>query len=250
MAFLSGGNPLTGGRCKFGSNTEGAAKSHNLTIDYLGSWNEMDAAFADAGAEYLKLLRATLDARGLHATKLVGGDVHSWVDPMCQTLVNGSDPDLTVAVSAIGKHYPSTTSTSLAVATGKPLWSSEDYAANNHGSGGRCQARIINQNWVNGNMTATISWNLISAYYRWLQWGADGLMTASTPWSGYCALPSPAANPPSNQLPPLLGRGTISMVSPSRLASQKGLARVGWQCWDRACNRARNAIRIHACCWG
>ena len=32
-----------------------------------------------------------------------------------------------------------------AVQSGKPLWSSEDYAADNTGAGGRCQARILNQ---------------------------------------------------------------------------------------------------------
>ena len=37
-----------------------------------------------------------------------------------------------------------------------------------------CTARIANQNWVNGNMTATIAWNLIDAYYPWLQFSNDG----------------------------------------------------------------------------
>ena len=66
-------------------------------IDWLDAsiespWNEMDAQFAAAGISYLKLLRSTLDARGFQTTKLVGGDVHSWVDPMCEAITNGSDP--------------------------------------------------------------------------------------------------------------------------------------------------------------
>jgi galactosylceramidase len=34
-------------------------------------------------------------------------------------------------------------------------------------------------------MTATIVWNLITAYYEGLYWWGDSLMDASKPWSGY-----------------------------------------------------------------
>ena len=102
---------------------------------------------------YLKTLRAVLDIRGLGNTKIVGGDVHSWVNPLCEVLNNGSDPELRNAVAVIGKHYPlrhypSTQSTTKVVQTGLSLWSSEDYASDNHGAGGRCMARIINQNSI------------------------------------------------------------------------------------------------------
>jgi galactosylceramidase len=140
---------------------------------------------------YLKTLRRVLDSRGLQRTFLVGGDVHSWVDPLCDAVINGSDPELRAAVAVIGKHYPSTRSTTKAARTGLPLWSSEDYAADNHGSGGRCEARILNQNFVGGQMTATIAWNLISSYYPWLAWANDGLMTARSPWSGAFSVDPP-----------------------------------------------------------
>ena len=170
---------------------ECAAKTHGLTIDFVGPVNEIDKEFASYGISYLKILRKTLDQRGLSHTRLVGGDVHSWVDPLCDALNGGKDPELRQAVAVIGKHYPSTQSTDKARQTGLPLWSSEDYASDNHGAGGRCEARILNQNWVSGQMTATVAWNLISSYYPWLAWANDGLMTARTPWSGSYSIDPP-----------------------------------------------------------
>ena len=136
----------------------GCATRHNLTIDILGVWNEMDSAFAASGVAYIKLLRQRLDAAGHTTTRLVGGDVHSW-DPASKI---GADPVLRSSLYALCRHYPSTQSDPDADATGMPLWSSEDYAADNSNEGGRCAARIINQNFVKGNMSATVMWNLIS----------------------------------------------------------------------------------------
>jgi galactosylceramidase len=142
-----------------------ANNTHGLKIDVIGVWNEMDAQFKEGGVAYLKLLRTVLDARGFSAVKIIAGDVHSW-EPAPEVL---TDPALAEVVDILCRHYPSTKSDASAEQTGKPLWSSEDYAADNTGAGGRCQGRILNQNFVNGNMSATISWNLISSYYAWLQ---------------------------------------------------------------------------------
>lgn len=51
-------------------------------------------------------------------------------------------------------HYPGTTTVKEALQTQKKLWSSEDYSTFNDEVGGGCWARILNQNYVNGNMTA------------------------------------------------------------------------------------------------
>ena len=52
-------------------------------------------------------------------------------------------------------------------------------------------AKILNHNYINGYITATIAWNLIAAYYKNLPYAGHGLMTANQPWSGYYEVNSP-----------------------------------------------------------
>lgn len=156
---------------------QGADTVYGLNIDYVGLWNEKSYNIT-----YIETLRSALDAAGYNNTMIVGTDTYSDWSIAGYIL---SNPAVAAAVDVIGAHYPGTHSTAQAVETGRSLWASEDMSVYNDFRGASCWARILNQNFVNGNMTTTIAWNLISSYYPGLDWYGTSILSAPEPWSGY-----------------------------------------------------------------
>src|ERR1700729_210736 len=100
------------------------AKSHGLTINYLGGWNERGYNIS-----WYEQLRSTLNADGYSGVQIVAADT-DWT--VANDLVSNSA--FSQAVQIIGSHYPcgwmtsetSCPSSANAEATGKQLWASEN----------------------------------------------------------------------------------------------------------------------------
>ena len=130
---------------------------------------------------YLETLRGALNTAGFSTTKLIAADSSF---SQVAAAVN-ADPVFAQSIWGLGAHYPNMVSGAAAQETGKALWASEEDSTYNNAVGSACWARVINQNYVRGNMTASINWNLIAAYMKGTQWWRAGLMTAFQPWSGH-----------------------------------------------------------------
>ncbi|MEZ0069607.1 hypothetical protein ABIA32_005654 [Streptacidiphilus sp. MAP12-20] len=159
----------------------GCAKSHGLTIDYLGGWNERGF-----NASWYENLHAALAANG-YATKVVGADS----DWSIATSMR-SDSALNAAVDIVGAHYPCSymsamttcSTTSDALATGKQLWASEN-GSEDFNTGGAPIARAINRGYLDAKMSAFINWPLVASIYQNLPYNTMGMLTATQPWSGH-----------------------------------------------------------------
>ena len=155
---------------------------HGITVDTIGGWNEkpFDAA-------WYKSFKAALLANNL-TTKVVGDDTVGWkvADAML------ADPALARSIDIVGSHYPcvykspmtTCASTPSALATGKPLWASEN-GSEDYNQGGAAVVRAINRGYLDAHMTAYLNWPLIAAIYPNLDYATVGLMVANSPWSGH-----------------------------------------------------------------
>ena len=159
------------------------AASHNLTINYLGGWNERGYNIS-----WYEQLRSTLNADGYSGVQIVGAD-SDW--SIATDIADNST--FASAVSIIGVHYPcvggdggsadNCPANSTAEGTGKPLWASEN-GSQDLNSGAPALIRSITRGYVDADLTAYINWPLIAAIYPNLPYNTDGLILANQPWSG------------------------------------------------------------------
>jgi galactosylceramidase len=167
------------------------AKVHGHNVDALGIQNE---AQGFDPIPYVVPLRKALDAAGFKSTRVVCCDSHSF--NMLDSLSNQST-ELFKDMAILGVHEPLRSSESVpasAIATGKPIWSSESYTTYSDSNGGGCWARALNWGWVLGNVTAHMAWNIIQAYPSvgpGMNYMGHGLMWAEVPWAGHYTVNSP-----------------------------------------------------------
>jgi hypothetical protein len=177
---------------------KGGRQYHGLNIGLVGIWNE-----TPYDVEYIKLLRKALDINNLGNVKIVGGDQPGhW--QIAKEMNN--DPELAKSVAFVSSHYPgylnylmnylrfdafdkapepSFSSTSKeAMECGKPLWAGEHGPWRDDWKGACELARIYNRSYIDGKVTKTEIWALLTGYYDILPLPKSGVMRANTPWSG------------------------------------------------------------------
>lgn len=145
----------------------GAKREHDLTIDYVGQWNERNAPDDYAAA----LREAVYGAPELENKTFVLNRLPHYPG-------TGSSPD-----SQGCTQYDWNT-------TDGSRWVDEEGSIYD-GRSARCLARCVNRQYVTGCHTAIFQWHLVSSFYDFLPWARCGVAVANTPWSGAYEITSP-----------------------------------------------------------
>ena len=156
---------------------KGAHDVHNITIDYLGIWNEIGT-----NREYVFTLRRKLDENGFTHVKLVSNDGQP--GDILPHLINNTN--YRNVIDVFGFHYPREhdfDSYKLATSFDKPIWSSEDSSSYGDLNGACCWARNIISHYVLNNITANIMWNLVGSYIHGTNWYGSSMLLANQPWT-------------------------------------------------------------------
>ncbi|MGO9227972.1 MAG: hypothetical protein ACLQKA_02005 [Bryobacteraceae bacterium] len=166
----------------------GAQTYHNLTIDYVGGWNE---CYTGWNLGWFQSLKEALAASGL-ATQIIGPDeYYAHLSATAQATISASSFYANIDVAA--SHYPCDfgeimrcTDFQRIPGLGKPMWATES-----NGESAANIARAANLQYIDGAFTASIVWPLIGAIYPNLPYPYYGLIFAGQPWSGiYYVTPS------------------------------------------------------------
>ena len=149
-----------------------------VSIDYLGVHNERYWG----GVDYVKSLRAGLDAAGFAATQLIipdgGYDAAIMRDAAADAAFNAS-------FAGVGLHYPCDVAAPEVQAGGKLYWASEDWWQQPDWEGAGAWGHLLVQNYVRMNATTTIAWSPLWSVYDALPYEQAGIMLAAEPWSGH-----------------------------------------------------------------
>lgn len=160
---------------------DGARDHHNISLDYIGVWNERYIT----NLEYPKQLRRALDRSGYADMKIIASDNAQGAATSDMEDAMALDPELNASIDVIGLHYPRGNPEPKALALGKTLWASESLTTSADWIGTALWARTLNQNFVRMNATTAIAWSLIWSVYPSLICYDHGLMDAYEPWSGH-----------------------------------------------------------------
>ena len=169
------------------------ARSHGLTISYLGGWNENGFS-----KPWYESLRRALDAGGFGSVAIVADDAHPLVAPYRPAsawqvaTAAARDHAFRSALAVLGVHDTCgavTTgfrceSTAAARRSGLPLWESE-LGAMDANTGAANMARSVSNGFLQARVTGFLEWPLVDSMTPGLPYQDRGLVTADQPGSGH-----------------------------------------------------------------
>ena len=166
------------------------AEEHGLEIDYVGGWNEVEHE-----ADWFPLLDKALEEQHPDVQIIAADGLPHRNWRIATDMAN--DPEVHAAVDVIGEHSPGVwrslyqnyKSSDDARRSGKPLWASEQSSLS-HDVGGASWARGLNRAYIDAQITASLNWAPISAWYANFPIADTGLIVAEWPWSGHYMLGS------------------------------------------------------------
>lgn len=170
---------------------DGLRKVHGMELDAIGMRNEKGASY-----DFVKALRASLDANGFRKTRIHAFD--NWPDAWKFDFVKDmqADAGLRDAVDIIGAHVNSDKSVipadvrAMAKRMDKPLWNTEGhvYLAGYDGLIGIVES--FNENFVRSGVTKIVNWYGIAGVYTMQPYSGEkeAALRANWPWSGHFSI--------------------------------------------------------------
>ena len=168
------------------------AKTHHLTISYVGGWDEHALSIG-----WYENMRQALNANGYGNVKLMAADSfpgqsYDWQRTFQVAADAAKNPRFKAALGVIAVHDTcggptrgyQCESTATAKNLGLPLWESE--LGTLHGNtSAASMARTINNGYNQADMTGFIEWPLASAFPPGLLYEGRGMVVANEPQSGF-----------------------------------------------------------------
>jgi hypothetical protein len=150
-------------------------------LDFIGIYNERYWG----GTDYIIGLRAALNAAGHERTRIVLPDNQVSDPSLLDAIANNAT--FSAAFDVAGQHG-TPTAIPLIEATNHRYWESESgfspISLKSDWQGAQDWAKILSRNYINANVTATITWSTIWSVLPGLPYDGRGIMMANTPWSG------------------------------------------------------------------
>ena len=164
---------------------QGLRTVYGLEFDALGCRNEKGVSY-----EFVKLLRATLNANGFQSVKIHAFD--NWPENKLDFVKDlKSDDQLREAIDIFGAHtllsVPASAEVQeIAAQMNKPIWNTEEHV---YLKGFDCALGIVrafNENYIRSGVTKIVNWYDIAGVYPIEPYSEDpSMIMAHWPWSGH-----------------------------------------------------------------